>query len=260
MAKAKPKGTAVVAHKSSTALVSMKEMQEAIAREVTEIATRTGSPGGDQIRVTQDKKFRLPDGTEHPGPLHVVIVDFATHRNFYDRPFDRNNPTPPACFAITRGKPTEMAPSKDVPDRQSDACSSCPNNEFGSAGDGKACKESRLLAVIPDDADATTELALLGVSPTGLKPFDSYVRTLAASMNTSPIAVVTEVSFDPNVTYASLRFGNPQPCPQDLLATAFALREAAKTRLLSEPDTSQYQPPGRAPARGPARKPATARR
>lgn len=232
-------GTAVATRKmEGTALVNM---QDAIKKELAEIANRTGAPGGDQIRITQAKTFKLPDGTEMPGPLRVVIVDFITGRHFYDRPFDPKNPCPPACFALSV-TPTGMAPPKDVPDRQCDTCSACPNNEFGSAGDGKACKESRMLAVIPEDADVNTEIAVLSVSPTALKAYDSYVRSLAASMQKAPFQVITEISFDANLTYASLRFGNPEPAGEDLIATAFSLREAARRRLLSPPDTSGYTP------------------
>jgi hypothetical protein len=55
------------------------------------------------------------------------------------------------------------------------------------------------------------------------------------------VAVVTTVSFDDNVTYASLRFGNPQPNEQ--LAVHFARQEEAKTLLNQEPDVSNYEAP-----------------
>lgn len=244
VAQAKPEvkkaGTAV-AKPRGTALVSM---QDAIKNEIAELASRTGQPGGDEIRVTQDKMFKLPDGTEHPGPLNLVIVDFVTGRYFYDRAFDPKNPCPPACFAISV-QPSGMAPPKDVPDRQSDNCTGCPMNEFGSSGDGKACKESRVLAVIPEDADASSEISVLKVSPTALKAFDSYVRSVASTLNMAPFQIVTEVTFDGNLKYPSLRFGNPQPAKADLVSTAFALRDAARARITALPDTSQYTPPAR---------------
>src|SRR5690348_16966370 len=93
----KKPGTAV-APRSNTSVVSMNE---AIKKELADLQNRTGTPGGDQIRVTQDKQFILPDGTKHLGPLNLVIVDFLTHKTFYDRPFDKANPCPPACFAIS---------------------------------------------------------------------------------------------------------------------------------------------------------------
>jgi hypothetical protein len=235
----KEKVKTAVAARPGTSLVSMKD---AVAKEIMSLQERTGAPGGDVIRVTQDKKFVTPDG-EFPGPLRVVIVDFTTQRSFYDRPFDKKNPCPPACTAIST-KPTEMVPFKDVPKRQSDTCAACPMNEWGSDGDGKACKEHRLLAVIPEDADATTEIAVLSVSPTALKAFDGYVRSLASSLQMVPFQVVTEIKFAEDQTYATLRFGNPKPASEDLVAIAYSLREAARVRLLAKPDLSGYVPLG----------------
>lgn len=236
---AKKKPGTQVAPRANTSVVSI---QEQVKKDLAELQNRTGAPGGDMIRVTQDKQFLLPDGTKHPGPLQLVIVDFVTHKTFYDRAFDKSNITPPACFAIS-ANPKDMVPSKDSPARQSDACHGCPLNEFGSDGDGKACKEKRVMAVIPADADANTDIAILTASVTALKGFDSYVRSVGASLGKMPYQLITEVSFDPNQTYASLRFGNPQPASPDLVQTAFALREKARDRLLAPYDVSGYKPP-----------------
>lgn len=253
--KAPPKkpGTAV-APRANTSVVSINEQ---VKKDLADLQNRTGAPGGDQIRVTQDKNFILPDGQKHPGPLQLVIVDFVTHRDFYDRPFDKGNPTPPACFAISVS-PKDMVPDKSSPVMQSDQCNGCPMNEFGSDGDGKACKEKRAMAVIPADADANSDIAVLLASATALKGFDGYVRSVGAALGKATYQVITEVSFDPNVTYASLRFSNPQPASDDLVQTAFALRAKARERLLAAPDVSQYKPPqakGRAqPARAGGRR------
>jgi hypothetical protein len=241
---AKGKGSTAVATRPvrNTSLASVSEE----ARKVIEgLKDTVGTPGGDAILVGQDKQFKLPDGSKHPGPLRLVIVDFVTGRYFYDRVFDPKSPCPPACFAISQ-KPTNMVPVKDSPVKQSDACTSCPMNEFGSDGAGKACKEMRVLAVIPEDADVDTTVSILKVSPTALKAFDSYVISVGAHLNKAPFQVVTEVTFDPKLDYPSLRFGNPTPAPDDLVAVAYALRDSAKARLMAMPDFSQYTPPAKA--------------
>lgn len=237
--KKKP-GTALT-KPSQSALVSMKD---AIKAEITTVAESTGAPSGDEIRVTQNKTFALPDGNETGGPINMIIVDYVTGRAYYDRPFDRANPSPPACASLSRN-PTGMIPIKGVPDKQSDACTGCPMNEWESAasGKGKACKEMRILAVLPEDADETTPLSILKVSPTGLKAFDSYVRSLASSLEAAPFQVITEVSFDPNAEYSSIRFGKPTVASEELQALAFSKRDAARQRLLSAPDFSGYTAP-----------------
>ena len=237
----KKPGTAVVPKKATgTALVNMKD---AITKELAELQDRVGAPGGDVIYITQDKQFKLPDGTEIPAPLKSVIVDFVTHRFYYDRDFDPKTPCPPACFAISV-TPKGMVPNKASPDVQSKTCDGCPMNEYGSAtkGDGKACKEMRALAILPDDADVNTEINVVKTSPTALKPFDSYVTSIARTVAKAPWQIITDIGFDDNLKYPSLRFTNPQPADDDLVAAAFSQREKARARLLAPPDVSNYQP------------------
>lgn len=227
-----------VAKSPGTNIVSIQERMRA---EVATLAERTAPPSGDTISITQDKHFKLPNGTKHAGPMQLVIVDFISENRFYEGTYNPKSIVPPACFALGV-VPTTMAPSKNAPNKQSDKCTSCPMNEFGSAenGKGKACKNTRVLAVLPIDADADTPLAILKVSPTGLKSFDGYVNAVAAKFNLPPMGVITEVSFDPGSEHASLRFSNPTPAGDALLTLAFSRKAEARNRLEVEPDVSQY--------------------
>ncbi len=226
---------------------SLVDIRAQMAQEVTDMAQRVGAPGGDSIRITQDKKFEFPDGTSSPGPFNVVIVDFVSANSFYEGPYDPKSIAPPACFAIG-SNPTQLVPSDNSPVKQSDTCSACPMNQFGSAGNGKACKNSRVLAVLPPGATADTPLWILKVSPTALKAFDAYVTSIARQFQMPPVGVVTEVSFDEGSSYASLRFGNPTP--NEDLEVCYARKGEAMARLTTEPDVSQYEaaPPKRAAA------------
>lgn len=255
----KTPGTAVATKKpTSSAIVSIQEQLKA---QVAAQASKIAPPSGINIRITQDKKFQLPDGSKVDGPLDLVIVDFVSRNSFYEGAYDPNNISPPACFAI-HPEPKQMVPSDNSPAKQSDDCASCPMNQFNSAGKGKACKNSRVLAVLPPDADADTPMWLLQVSPTALKGFDGYVGSVARTFQTPPIGVITSVDFNSGVTYASLNFGDPRP--NENLAVHFARQAEAKELLMAEPDVSGYgqEPakPARAPARPAARKPAVAAR
>lgn len=249
-----PGAKTTVAVKPATNIVDITKQLQA---EVATLADRTSPAGGDVIRITQDKQFQLPDGRKTPGPINVVIVDFISANNFWHGKYDPKNIEPPACFAIGQN-PTTLVPSDNSPDKQAATCAVCPNNQFGSDGDGKACKNGRVLAVIPPDYQEGDALMLLKVSPTALKPFDGYVRSVATQFKLPPIGVITSVSLDPNQTYASLRFGDPRPTPPELLHTAAALREAARARLIQEPDVSGYETPSAKSK--PAAKRANARR
>lgn len=218
-----------------TALVNYKEE---LRKELESLQKRVGAPTGDYIRTTQDKKFLLPDGAKSDGPLSVVVIDFCSGNFFYDRPFKKGEESPPACFSLGL-EPSGLKPSEKSPHQQAETCDECPNNQWGSNGAGKACSNQRILAVTaPGEED---KLYLLKISPTGIKAWDSYVQTIKNQFELPPIGVVTEIYFDPNLTYGSLRFGNPRPNPD--IEKHFGMRAAARARLLTEPDTSSYTPP-----------------
>jgi len=252
--KAAKTGTAVAVKKATSgALVSIKDQ---MAAELAALSERTSPAGGDKIQLKNDKTFNLPDGTK-ANELEVVIVDFIATNNFYEGAYDKDNIQPPACFAIGQII-TQMVPSDNSPAKQSDSCAVCPMNQFGSAGNGKACKNMRRLAVLPADADTDTPMLVLDVSPTGLKSFDGYVKSVASKFGVLPIGVVTTITMDPNVDYPSLRFGDPQP--NENVEVHWSRRAEAMERISQEPDVSSYAVPappkarGRAPAKPAARR------
>jgi hypothetical protein len=233
------------AAKTGTAVI---DVQAEMAKEMESISSRIQANTGNSIRVTQDKQFQLPDGTKNPGPLSVVILDFASVNEFHDRPYKKGEEMPPACFAVGL-EPNNLVPHETSPDKQADDCRTCANNEWGSNGAGKACSNTRLLAVCLPDADAD-EILTLKVSPTGVKAFDAYVSSVKSQFSKPPIGVITEIYFDPNLTYGSLRF-KPAGLNENV-GPHFELKKQARDRVLAPKDVSKYQPP--APVRGGPRK------
>ncbi len=248
----------VASTKASTSVAVRKpaagavvSIQEALKAQAAGMGDRIAPPAGAGIRITQDKNFLLPDGTKTPGPLELVVVDFVSRNTFYEGSYDPKNIVPPACFAIGTN-PKDMTPSANSPNRQSTSCQGCPMNEFGSDGEGKACKNGRLLAVLPPDADADTPLWTLSVSPTALRNYDGYVQSVVRAFGAPPVATVVTVGFDETVTYAKLTFGNPVPNPN--VATHFARQAEARDLLMVEPDVSGYAAPSKKPAARGARR------
>lgn len=223
---------------------SLIDIQAEMKKQAELITNRIGKPGGDFIKVQQDKKFKLPDGTVDNGPLSVVILDFTSVNMFFDQPFKEGKSTPPACFAIN-DEPDKLTPHITSPVMQVEKgklCKTCVNDAWGSGtGAGKACNNTRILAVIADSNDPASPVYNLKVSPTAIKAFDAYVKTIKEQFDGPPFAVVTDVYFDPSLKYASLRFGNPRPNTN--LAVHFDRQKAAHDRLLTAPDVSQYTPP-----------------
>jgi hypothetical protein len=235
----------IMARTAKAAVVPAKKQlpanyDEQLAREAAEIASRIGAPGGDVIQVTQDKMFKFPDGTEDAGPFEAIIVDFVSGNYFYEGRYDPKTITPPACFALGLD-PKNLVPSNSSPSKQASDCNACPNNQFGSNGAGKACKNTRVLALLPPDATDDTPLWVLKLSPTALKAFDAYVAKIASSLSAPPIKVISTIGFDPAQDYATIRFGQPKPNPN--LGTFFGRREEARKRLLTEPDVSKVDAP-----------------
>lgn len=232
---AKTAGTAV-AKRASGSVVSI---QEALKKQAAAMSDRIGSVSGININL-KGKKFTLPDGRKTSDPLELVIVDFVSVNSFYDTDYDEKNPTPPACFAIG-DVPLQLVPSKNSPVGQSSACKGCPMNEFGSKGEGKACANTRLLAVLPPDAAEDTPIWLLKVSPTGLKNFDGFVRSVSSTYQMPPVSVIATVSFNEDKAYPQLEFSNA--VPNENLAMHYARQDEARKLLLAEPDVSSYVGP-----------------
>jgi len=225
---------------------NVASIQEALRAQVAGLGGRIAPATGNAIRLTQDKKISLPDGTKTEGPLELVVVDFVTTHNFYAGRFDKDNIVPPDCFAIGVD-PKNMVPSPNAPNPQAKDCQSCPMNAWGSDGKGKACKNGRKLAVLPPAADDTTDIWTLGVSPTALKNFDGYVASVARTFGMPPVGVVTTVELSGAVDYPQLQFGNPQP--NENVAVAFARQGEARELLMIEPDVSSWQAPTQRPAK-----------
>ena len=241
----------VAKRKTSNLPVSIKEQ---LAAEAADIGSKIAAPSGDRISLSNSGTIRTPDGGEG-NEIEVVVIDFIASNMFYPDAYDRDNPQPPSCFALGR-EPSLLAPSKNADPAEAATCSVCPNNQFGSAlvGAGKACKNTRLLAVVDISSD-DPEIWVLAVSPTALKKFDGYVRNLANKHTTVPVAVLTRIALDPTADFASPSFDIERLLEDDELEKAFGLRDAAMERLMTEPDTSNKTPTKPAAKKRATRKP-----
>lgn len=211
---------------------ALASVDKQLEEEAANIASTLSAPSSNRIK-TNDKVFKLPDGQVLQAPLTVVIIDYTSRNAYYDKPYNAAKPEDPICWAINK-EPAKLAPGKDVPNPIADECSDCPYDEFGSSptGGGKACKNSRVLAVLlptmKDDKMYTIE-----ASPTAIKAYDAYVGVVAKLFNSSPIKVTTDLSFHPEKSFASLMFGNPKPNPQ--YGEHFARRTEANDILAIAP-------------------------
>jgi hypothetical protein len=214
------------------------DLQAELRAQLAAAKEAVAPPSGFSISV-KGKQFTLPDGSVNPGPMNAVILDWVTLNMYYSGAYNANQPEGPKCFALGR-KLAELSPPEDVPTRQNDTCSGCAMNEWESApggGKGKACKNTRRLLVVGStDIGEGTQPYILPVSPTGLSHFDKYVTSLV-DRGLNPIEVVTEISFDANAAYPSLRF---KPLDKhDVVEVAFNLKASGQSILTALPQVDR---------------------
>lgn len=251
------------AKKSSTAVAKQKATAIAttsFADDMETLKNQLNAPSGDKIKV-ENKTFKLPSGASAE-ELDVVIVDFVHSNSFYESAYQEGVIVPPTCFSISP-EPQGMVPSPNAPDAQSQVgCAGCANNQFGSAGKGKACQNRILVAVLPADIENTTAetpLAIIDLSPTATKPFQQYVASVARAMQRPPYGVISHVSCDPTKKWDAIMFSDPQPFDmedeevQAFVAMIRSRREEARARLLTEPDVAALQAANDARAAAPGR-------
>lgn len=207
-----------------------------MAAEMAAIQSRLSAPSGDRVQATQSKTFKFPNGDEVKD-FQAIVIDFVAANMYYEDSYDRNNITPPLCYAASL-EPSELKPTAASPEPQAESCAKCPHDKFGSSGKGKACQNTRLLGIIPLDADASTEMVLVKVSPTAIRSFDTYVGSVARAYNLPVRGVITEFSFNPAVEYASMVFKAVGPAPAELVLEAHRRKADAVARLLKDPDFS----------------------
>lgn len=227
----------------AVATMSKADIQARLKEELAKQKAKTQESTGKTLSITTKKKFVAPDGSE-TDTREVIVLDFLTANLFYDRIFDPKNPTPPACFAISI-TPEGGIPSDKSPVVQADDCASCPQNQWesGPRGTGKACKNTRRVAVIfPEDLEKGEDaIMIMTVAPTSLRAFDGYVNKLARE-EVLPCMVTTNLSLDPDSEYPKLIVDLGEQLSEDDISLAFGLRERAMEMLQVEPDVSGYEP------------------
>lgn len=223
------------------------EVQAALAQAAKEQAENEQSTipfislKGKKFTVGEDKL-----GTQ----LKVVILADVFDYSWYDRPYDPSSDEvfPPACFAIGDDV-NGMEPHADSPVQQSDVCNTCPKNEFGSAlqGKGKACRNGRriLIASVAEDNSVNFgDLAIINMSPTALRGFSKYVKSISTIKRLPVWSVVTVLGFDEDSSFPILTASYHDVVRgADIEVIARRLQEF-KQEVSRPYDTSTYEAPG----------------
>jgi hypothetical protein len=219
-----------------------------LANEIADIKSMVGQTSGNKIKLEASGDYVLPSGENLGNEIQVVVLDFVSKNQWYPNPFNPNVIVPPDCYAIGKVL-SQMAPEGDSPNMQGGAdgdCATCPLNQFGSGngGQSKACKNSRLAAVLvidPNDPEASTApdapIYTIEFSPTSLKAFDGMVTGTARTLNGPPIKAIWTLSARNAGTYALQTFSDP--LPNDMLGAHIHRRSETVDMLNRKPDFSQ---------------------
>lgn len=238
------------------ALVNYKERMMALAKQSVE---SEASVSTGQMIGTKAGQFSWNGQPVAGNKLEVIVADYILENAYYPGDYDSDNPQPPTCFAFGRND-AEMAPHPDSVDKQSDKCSTCPMNKFGTAdkGKGKACKNIRRIGLIAakpltEDALSKGEVAYLKTPVTSGKAWAAYVRGLEALQGLPPQGVITEIGSVPDPkTQFKLTFNMKDTVPEKFIPIVLARHEEVKNAI-----EFPYAPPSdEAPPAKSAKKPA----
>lgn len=156
------------------------------------------SSGGDRQVITGE------DG-DPKGSLEVVLVKANPHisKIYYPNGYEEGSNEKPTCYSNDG-----IAPALDAEMSQAAKCAVCPHNQWGSrisetGGKGKACADSRRIAVSPV-GDIENPM-LLRIPAASLRTLADYAQMLVRRQ-TPYQAVVTKIGFDPEAAYPKLTF------------------------------------------------------
>ena len=161
---------------------------------------------GSKFAIVRDGERKLvtrPDEPDAPATsLNIVIVRANPNlsKTYYSKKYEEGTAEAPDCYSNNG-----IGPEPDSHKPQARVCATCPHNAFGTglSGKGKACSDSRRLAVAP--AGNINDLMLLRVPPTSLKTLRDFGKILIdRGVNYS--GVVTKVRFDPSEASPKLLF------------------------------------------------------
>jgi hypothetical protein len=218
--------------------------EEELAKQADVAAKSEASTGAGQFFSVRSGVLQF-DGAPMPGnQMAVVIVDSIFENIYYDEDFDPDSPTSPACFAFGRDE-DELAPHEEAVGKQNDTCAGCPNNEWGSAdkGRGKACKNTRRIALVPagsydgkgnlelfEDVEhyETTPIAFMKLPVTSVRGWATFVKNTANVLRRPPHGVVTRVSVVPDPkSQFKIMFEVVDELPNELIGAVMKRREEA---------------------------------
>ena len=134
-------------------------------------------------------QFKMPgEDPDHPtyvGEIEGIILYNHSANACWPEGSEYEDNTPPQCQSMDGiqgyGNPGLL-------------CEACGNNQFGSSGKGKLCKNMRMLYILQDGVYMPLQLAL---PPTSIKPYKNFVNMAFALRNRPVYGSLVRITLKP---------------------------------------------------------------
>lgn len=268
--------------KSGTGVITWQEQLEADAAIAAKQEESTSTSNFFGLKAGQLTWQGEPvKGNE----MVCVILDSILENVYYAGSYDSEVPQAPQCYAF--GRNGSMAPHAKVVEEgtaQHPTCDGCQWNEFGTAekGKGKACRNSRRLAIIVAGtllkgeyelfAEAhsfeSAQIGFMKLPVTSVKAYAAYVKQLYGALKMPPHGVVTRISVVPDAkTQFRVEFeAYSAKLPDEVMGVIMGRRKEAMATIeftysKIDPEKEANAAPGkRGTSRPPVNRPAAAKR
>lgn len=157
-----------------TSALAITENQMEVYKPTEDFLNRMSGKAQEDAKKENVSEFKYIGGVKNGvfevhdeelgSKINAVVIASGFLNTYYDTKYNPNDTQPPACFAVGSDeyemeahdsvpKPVNIAKGKDKGKWEGSPCHNCPMNEFGSDGAGKACKNSRRIAILPLSGD-----------------------------------------------------------------------------------------------------------
>lgn len=185
----------------STQVIPWKERMAALAKRTEDAEKPTGN------FITFRAGQMLFNDAPVPGnKLTGVCIDYIFENAYFPDKFNPAKPASPICYAFGR-KDSELKPHAECEEPQNTECDGCIRNAWGSdpdGGRGKACKNTRRLAILHQDSLHSEKeileaaVAFCKIPVTSVRNWSTFANQCSTVLKVPPLAVITEISVVPH--------------------------------------------------------------
>lgn len=248
---------------------AVAKWDDELAKQAELAAAMEANTGGGQFFSTRSGVLSWQDSPLPDNEMAVILLDSIFENVYYEGQYDPDVPQSPTCFAFSR-EGADLTPHTIVTDagqaQSLDGCAVCEHNEFGSAetGRGKACRNTRRLAMVPagtfnrdgslelfNDPNhyATTAVGFMKLPVTSVKGYANFVKQVAGALRRPPFGIVTRVAVVPDPkSQFKVVFEPLEKVPDELMGTIMERREEVMQTIdfPYQLDDAEEAPPPRA--------------